>query len=435
MNERDDLDRLLTAWFAVDAPMREPEPLLGQVLARTVRARRRPAWRIPERWIPVSTISTRFATTSRFPWRTVGAIALLVLALLGAMIFAGSRTKPLPAPFGPAHNGLVVFGDQGDIVALDPKTGLRTVLIAGPTNDGLPWFSPDGSRFVFVRGDPTGVAEMWAAQADGSNPVKLASVSKIGWAEWSPQSDLIAMTNDTDRSTITMVRTDGSGSTVVHTGLAVAENPVWRPIDGRQLAFRGQDTTGTHGIYLMDRSGTAPVHLDLDTGFKDDPYYGENADYYFQSTAWSPDGTKLMYHTLEPDPTSPAGPGFRIHIADVSATGDVTAERKFEFDRSADDEFNAAWLPSGDGIVFGSLEGSVQRLLVADLASGSNARDLGLRDNTGISYIVSPDGSKVISSTKFGGLDRTISITDLTTLAPSVVQGVQDDWTWQRTAQ
>ncbi len=141
-----------------------------------------------------------------------------------------------------------------------------------------------------------------------------------------------------------------------------------------------------------------------------------------------------MYHTLEPDPTSPAGPGFRIHIADVSATGAISNERKLEFDRSADDEFNAAWLPSGDGIVFASLEGSVQRLLVADLASGSTVRDLGLRDNTGISYIVSPDGSKVISSTQFGSVGRTMSMTDLTTLASSVVEGVQDDWSWQRTA-
>jgi Tol biopolymer transport system component len=434
MNERDDLDRLLTAWFAVDAPMREPEPLLGQVLARTVRTRRRPAWRIPERWIPMSTISTRLATTSRFPWRTVGAIALLVLALLGAMIIAGSRTKPLPAPFGPAHNGLIVFGDGGDIAALDPKTGLRTVLIGGPAKDGLPWLSPDGSRFVFVRGEPAGAAELWAANADGSNPIKLAAVNKIGWVEWSPQSDVIAMTNDEERSIITMVRADGSGSTEIDTGLPNAENPVWRPVDGGQLAFRGKDTTATWGIYLMDRSGTAPVRLDLDPGFKSDSYYGENFDYYFQSAAWSPDGSKLMYHTLEPDPTSPAGPGFRIHVADIDAAGNVTAERKLEFDRSADDEFNAAWLPAGDGIVFASLEGSVQRLLVADLASGSNVRDLGMRDNTGISYIVSPDGSKVISSTSFGTADRTISMTDLATLASSVVQGVQDDWSWQRTA-
>ena len=433
MNERDDLDRLLTAWFAVDAPMREPEPLLGQVLARTARTRRRPAWRIPERWLPVSTISTRFATTSRIPWRTAGAIALLVLALLGAVLIAGSRTKPLPAPFGPANNGLIAFGDQGDIVALDPKTGLHTILVGGPTKDGLPWFSPDGSRFVFVRGDPAGSAEMWAANADGSNPIKLAAVTAIGWVEWSPQSDLIAMTNDVDRSIITMVRTDGSGSTVVHTGLAVAENPVWRPIDGRQVAFHGQDTTGTWGIYLMDRDGSAPVHLDLDAGFKTDPYYAENSQYYFSPPAWSPDGGKLTYHTLEPDPSSPAGPGFRIHIADIDRGGAVTADRALAFDVGADDEFQAAWLPTGDGIVYEHLEGTEHRLMVGDADGAKPARDLGLVSQDWINFQISPDGHQVISSLKAtAGAEPTVQVTDLASGETTPVP-IPGDFAWQRT--
>ena len=54
MTARDDFDRHLAAWLDDRAPMREPEPLLGQVLARTARTRRRPAWLIPERWIPMS---------------------------------------------------------------------------------------------------------------------------------------------------------------------------------------------------------------------------------------------------------------------------------------------------------------------------------------------------------------------------------------------
>jgi Tol biopolymer transport system component len=360
-------------------------------------------------------------------------MALLLLALVGALIFAGTRTKPLPAPFGPANNGLIAFSDQGDIVALDPKTGQRTVLIGGPTKDALPWFSPDGSRFVFVRGDPLGAAELWAAQADGSNPVKLASVSKIGWVEWSPQSDVIAMTNDVDRSIITMVRADGSGSTVVHTGLAVAENPVWRPVDGRQLAFRGEDTTATWGVYVMDRTGTTPVHLDLDAGFKDDPYYTENFDYYFQSVAWSPDGTKLMYHTLEPDPTSPAGPGFRIHIADIDHSGAVTAERKLEFDRSADDEFSAAWLPTGDGIVYDHLEGTESHLMSADASGTKPARDLGLVGQEWIGFQISPDGHQVISSvTPIAGSEPSSLVTDLASGTTSPIT-IPSDFAWQRT--
>ena len=42
-----------------------------EVLVRTARTRRRPAWRIPERWIPISSVSTRAATTwTPLPWAT-----------------------------------------------------------------------------------------------------------------------------------------------------------------------------------------------------------------------------------------------------------------------------------------------------------------------------------------------------------------------------
>jgi len=434
MNERDDLDRLLTAWFAVDAPMGEPERLLGQVLARTVRIRRRPAWRIPERWIPMSTISTRLAATSRFPWRTVGAVALLILALLSALVIAGSRAKPLPAPFGPAHNGLIAFSEGGDVVAIDQATRQRTVLLGGPTEDSLPWFSPDGTRFVFARGGPTGLAELWVADVNGANPIRLAGVTQFSWIEWSPQSDVIAVVNDARPSIVTMVRADGSGSTDIDTGLAGVEGPVWRPLDGRQLAFRGRDATGTWGIYLIDRRGSAPVHLDLDQGFKADPFYVENAQFYFGSPAWSPDGSRLMFHTLEPDPSSPAGPGFRIHIADIDATGGVTADRTLEFDRQADDEFAAAWLPTADKIVFSTIEGTTHRLAVGDPAGTKPARDLGLVAQDSLGYQVSPDGLQILSSLKATSTsETTVQLTDVSSGTTSPLT-INDDYAWQRTA-
>ena len=59
MTARDDFDRHVAAWLSTDAPTSEPEHLLGEVLARTARTRRRSAWRIPERWI--SDVSHHFA--------------------------------------------------------------------------------------------------------------------------------------------------------------------------------------------------------------------------------------------------------------------------------------------------------------------------------------------------------------------------------------
>jgi hypothetical protein len=91
-------------------------------------------------------------------------------------------------------------------------------------------------------------------------------------------------------------------------------------------------------------------------------------------------------------------------------------------------------LPRGEGIVFETLEGVVHRLMVVDLSPGARPRDLALKDTEGIGYMISPDGREVISTTKYGGADRTISMTDLDTLTTTVIPGATDDWSWQRTA-
>ncbi|HEU5224568.1 MAG TPA: hypothetical protein VFV29_02085, partial [Actinomycetota bacterium] len=71
MTVRDDLDRHVAAWLTADAPTSPPEHLLGEVLAQTARTRRRPAWRIPERWIQMSAITSRVATPPGMPWRII----------------------------------------------------------------------------------------------------------------------------------------------------------------------------------------------------------------------------------------------------------------------------------------------------------------------------------------------------------------------------
>ncbi len=173
-----------------------------------------------------------------------------------------------------------------------------------------PRFSRDGLRLVFVRGQMDSPdAALWTADAGGSNPRLLAATPRIGWAEWSPRDDVIAVSLDGDRSVIRMVSTDGSGFTDIKTGLNAADNPVFRPSDGQQLAFRGLARDGTQGIYLIGRDGSNMERLDLDPGFASDPSYSENIDAYFHAAAWSPDGSQLLYYTLEPDSSSPAARG------------------------------------------------------------------------------------------------------------------------------
>ncbi|HEU5204913.1 MAG TPA: hypothetical protein VFU17_11505, partial [Candidatus Limnocylindrales bacterium] len=392
MTARDDLDRHVNAWLASDAPTSPPEHLLDDVLARTARTRRRAAWRIPERWIPMSAITSRLATPPGVPWRTIAVAALLIALIAGALLVAGSLRNRVPPPFGPAANGAVYYSVDGDLVLADSPTGVPRTILAGDTNDNNPLVSPDGTRMLFVRGEIASAnAELWTAASDGSSPRMLAEAPTIGWAEWSPQSDAVAVLLDSDPSLIRIINATDGSIQEVDTGLLVLQSVAWRPPDGAQLTLRGRDSTTAWGIFVIGRDGTGLQRLDLDPGFKSDPTYTADAWSYFQTPVWSADGTRLLYYGPEPAPGSPAGPGYRIHVAEVDAAGAVTSDRIVEFDASTDDEFEGTWL-DGDSILFHTVEGLEHRLFVGSVSEGHGpARDLGMSVNDWIPVSVSPD--------------------------------------------
>ena len=146
---------------------------LDEVLARTTRTRQRPAWSSLERWLPMQT-TLRFAPVPRVAWLLV---VIALLAALGvAVLCAGSRTRKLPPPFGPARNGAILYGaTDNDIYRLDPVSGAATALIAGSTSDSAPRLSPDGTRLLFLRDatpDPATdgkIATIMVASADGTS--------------------------------------------------------------------------------------------------------------------------------------------------------------------------------------------------------------------------------------------------------------------------
>jgi len=109
---------------------------IDDVLTITAQRRQRPAWTFPERWLPVAEITSRSAVAPRVPWRTV-ALAMLLIALIavGAAAYIGSHQTRLPAPFGPAANGLIALQEGGDLLTVDPSTGEHHLLVGGPSND------------------------------------------------------------------------------------------------------------------------------------------------------------------------------------------------------------------------------------------------------------------------------------------------------------
>ena len=121
------------------------------LLARTAATSQRPGWMVTERWYSMSAISERLTAAPRIPLRTIGVVALLILALAAAVLIVGSQRPRLPLPYGPAGNGLVIYASESDIYVGDPVTRATRRITDGPEVDGYPGFSRDGTTIAFLR--------------------------------------------------------------------------------------------------------------------------------------------------------------------------------------------------------------------------------------------------------------------------------------------
>ena len=437
-----DADRLLTAWLEAAAPTREPEHLLGAVLERTSRTRRRAAWRIPERWIPMTTATARVTPGARLPLPAMAVGVLLILALVaGLVLFAGSRPKPLPAPFGPAGNGILAYAVDGTILSIDPGTSRTSTITSTAAGAIAPAFSHDGAKVAWVEvvspDAPNGT--LMVARADGSDARSLGEYAGFTGGAWSPDGDHIAIVMSVDGTpSISMVDVATGTSTVLPIGMPV-DQLGFRPDDGSQLVVRGQEPDGTWGLYLVNADGTDPRRLELDAGFQDTENYAGDRDFYFLDPAWSPDGTRLAFHTLE-DSLADPDPGFRVHVADVDPAGVVTREVTLDPGIAIDDEFAPQWLPDGSGLVVHRVEEVDHSVIRWDIGEELQPLTGGVALETGrirgnpfdLRFLVSPDGSTVLVW-KLGDPAQLVPTSGAPALSTELVVG--EDVAWQRTAQ
>jgi hypothetical protein len=153
MDRSNRVERGLPALFDELAQARTPD-YLEAAIERASARRQRPFWTFPERLLPMEIAITRVPVT-RLPWRQLGVVALIALLLATAVaLYVGSQTPRLPAPFGPAANGVVALGRQGDLYVVDTRTTAERLVVGGPDTDEWIGFTPDGTRGVFIRWGP-----------------------------------------------------------------------------------------------------------------------------------------------------------------------------------------------------------------------------------------------------------------------------------------
>lgn len=270
----------------------------------------------------MSAVTSRANVVPRVPWRILAVAALLVLALLGALVVAGSRPHVV-APFGPAANGLVAYAANGDIHTVDPVTKADTVVASGSGEDLNPVFSRDGQKMAFEnrRAADSLLGSLVVSNVDGSGPVFVTpnALQGISHYSFSPDGKEIAFAAGPDGMKDLWIATaDGTGLRKVDVKMPVQE-PSWRPPDGKEIVFGSSAPVGGNGggngIYAVD-PGTGTVRTVVA------PEAGIGRDF----VEVSPDGSRIAYSRAEVAVQNDMEHGhntYQVHVVALNGSSDV----------------------------------------------------------------------------------------------------------------
>ena len=387
MTTPDTFGRDLSRWLHEESVHRVPDHL-AEVLVRTAATRQRPWWSSPERWLPMET-TLRLAPAPRVAWLLI--VLALIVAVVGAIAFVGGQRR-VPAPFGPAVNGVILSeGGDGDIyISAADGTDTRPLISGTPTDLG-PMFTHDGSRFAFVRQTSDIDQQVMLANADGTGVRQLTDepLMYLSSYDFSPQDDRLAIVHRFDGLRILSILDISTGE-LAHLrvpALNVDNNVLWLPPNGDELIFTARPVFGSStgaGLYGIRPDGT---------NFREIlPVPSEAWPYLDLQLA--PDGSQLTYWLYEADDSADVLVA-RVHVVDL-ATG---VDTRMEFDPANRDESELRYSPDGrtGAILAADTEGAYIQLL--DLTGSTPPRRVvgpALAGNEPKAFGFSPDGTQVI---------------------------------------
>jgi hypothetical protein len=428
MTAPDGFDRLITTWLDELAPMREPDGLLETVTGRIERSRRRPSWALLERWLPMQTT----AKFGAIPRTALILVTLGILALILTAVAIGAQPSRLPPPFGVARNGSIAYSVNGDIYLAGADGSNPHAIITGPDNDRYPWFSQDGTKLSFGRGEDADLTLM-VADADGGNPQPL--MDKAVWSEFMPLGNQLLVTHGDPGHLVMSIIDLGGSHAVTDLDVLGIELRGWaqpRPPDGAELIFTGRPHPGTKDVGLFairpdDHSiRTIGAVSTTETG---DTSGGAGAHVSFQDPSISADGSRIIYWDRDPDAN---GSDPYLHQRDLATGEDLPVPVR-------GDDFRMMVLPhvSPDGtmVVYetrGS-SGSNQQLFYGPIDGSQPSRPIGPEfsnvDRQGFDF--SPDGTEVFLT---AGTPPVTMIIDIATNQTTTIDAITAVPGWQRLA-
>ena len=153
-------------------------------------------------------------------------------------------------------------------------------LIASTRWDSAPALSPDGEKVAFVS-DRSGRAEIWIAERDGSNPLRItrAEDAVASAPQWSPDGEQIVFASrEGPQSDLYLVGASG-GRPVRLTSSTWSEVLPSFSNDGRWIYF-SSDQTGQWQIWRMGVDAGEPVPVTREGGSKAQPSQDGETLYY-----------------------------------------------------------------------------------------------------------------------------------------------------------
>lgn len=176
-----------------------------------------------------------------------------VLAFAGMAGFPRVANRRNRLVYSRFRNELHLWRADGHTVELHP--------ISSTENERAARFSPDGKRIAFDS-DRTGATEIWVANADGAQPVRLTGDGRhSSSADWSPDGRWLvfdAFSLD-GRVTLWVVEANGGKPRQLTSGASSANVPTCSH-DGKWVYFGGT-RAGRVEVYRIPFEGGEPVQL------------------------------------------------------------------------------------------------------------------------------------------------------------------------------
>ena len=403
-----------------------------EVLAKAVRARQRPAWTFPGRWLPMD-ITTRTIPVARLPLRQFAILALLVALLAAALAaYVGSQRR-IPAPFGPARNGVIPYIADGNIYVGDPVTGKTRMLVSSPrgTNPSAPGFSPDGTRMAFFRDVQSGPlvdqvpVDMYVVRDDGSDLRRITEspFKKVVWATWTPDGRSLAVIHTEDGvNQLDLLDPDGKRAPLRLDAAAGADSIQFRPPDGKEMLFRAL-VDRKYGLFAMNLDGTNKRTIE-------EPTVPLDLDQHLNYLAYTADGARILYQSAVPV----EHPDGCCQLWVMNADG--SDRHRFVHDPGAGWEGEAVVSPDGRWVAFNSvIDGrSTQRVAVVRADGTGPVIRTGPELTSIAHWVWSPDSTKILMMPDEGGTGSGYLLDPFGGPATSLPWKSDLDIDWQRTA-